>query len=286
MKLVTTRPRVLVTGANGYIGTHVVAALRARGAQVVATYLPGTDAPPADDPEVSWLPVDIFQDDVMALTGPIDSCVHLAWQAGFVHNDPVHMLKLSDHFRFLDQLATAGVGQLAVLGSMHEVGYHEGPVDESTPTNPLSLYGVAKNALREALLLRFAGTGTVVQWLRCFYIYGDDERGQSIFAKLTAAEKAGQATFPFTTGKNKFDFIEVSRLGKQIAACVLQDEVAGVINCCSGEPVSLADQVESYIRENGFSIRLEYGAFPDRPYDSPATWGDATKINAIMKSKR
>ena len=36
---------------------------------------------------------------------------------------------------------------------------------------------------------------------------------------------------------------------------------------------------------DGFKIRPEYGAFPDRPYDSPGVWGDAEKIKKIMKNR-
>ena len=46
--------------------------------------------------------------------------------------------------------------------------------------------------------------------------------------------------------------------------------------------MSLADRVEAYIRENDLDITLEYGAFPDRPYDSPGVWGDPTKIRQIL----
>jgi len=74
-------------------------------------------------------------------------------------------------------------------------------------------------------------------------------------------------------------------LARQIAACVTQQEVAGIINCCTGEPVSLADKVESFIREHGFNIQLDYGAFPDRAYDSPAIWGNAEKIQKIMNMR-
>ena len=42
------------------------------------------------------------------------------------------------------------------------------------------------------------------------------------------------------------------------------------------------EEIEGFIKKKGYSIKLEYGAFPDRPYDSPAVWGDATKINKIM----
>lgn len=273
--------KVLVTGAGGYIGRHVVHALQERGVDVVATQLPGLPLPPSGD-GVAWIECDIFDPASVATLTEVDAAVHLAWEAGFVHNDPVHMTRLSDHFRFLDALALAGVPRIAALGTMHEIGYHEGAIDEDTPTNPKSLYGIAKDALRRAITQRLAGTQTSLQWLRCFYIYGDDAQSQSIFAKISRAAASGETSFPFTSGKNSYDFIEVSELGRQIAATVLQGEITGVINCCTGEPRTLADQVESFIVDRKLSITLQYGAFPDRPYDSPGVWGDASKIRAIM----
>lgn len=166
---------------------------------------------------------------------------------------------------------------------MHEVDYWEGAINENTPCNPSSMYGIAKDALRRSSFLLAQQYGVNLQWLRAYYIYGDDARNHSIFAKLTAAEEADQEMFPFTSGKNQYDFIEVDELARQIAAVALQDEVNGIINCCSGQPMSLGDKVEQFIQEHGFKIKLDYGAFPDRPYDSPAVWGDAEKIHKIMK---
>ena len=68
----------------------------------------------------------------------------------------------------------------------------------------------------------------------------------------------------------------------QIAAVVRQNKVSGIINCCSGRPEKLADRVERYIKENNYLIKLKYGAFPDRPYDSKAVWGDDKKIREIL----
>lgn len=281
--ILTGVKRILVTGARGYIGAHAVRALVAMGAEVVAVDRPGAARPPEDDGALH-LEADIFADSSQLLerTGAVDACLHLAWEAGFVHDAPTHMLRLSDHFRFLDGLAQAGVPQIAVLGTMHEVGYFEGMVTETTPTKPRSLYGVAKNALREALDLRLNDSPTTFQWLRCFYIYGDDARNRSVFTKLADAAASGVTTFPFNTGRNRYDFIEVGELGRQIAAVLMQTEVDGIINCCSGEPVALADRVEQYIRDKGYAMTLDYGAFPDREYDSPAIWGDASKIHKIM----
>ena len=172
------------------------------------------------------------------------------------------------------------------MGTMHEVGYWEGAIDESSRCAPASLYGIAKNALREATRLSAAAHDAVFQWIRAYYIVGDDKFGNSIFSKLLAAAEEGRSTFPFTTGKNKYDFISVDELATQIAAIVDQDAVTGIINACTGRPMTLAERVEGYIAENGLDIALDYGAFPDRPYDSPGVWGDATKIRAILAADR
>ena len=100
---------------------------------------------------------------------------------------------------------------------------------------------------------------------------------------IAAAE--GKTEFPFTSGKNMYDFVDVDDLAEMIAKASVQDEVDGIINVCTGEPMTLADRVEAYIREHNYNIKLQYGAFPDRPYDSPGVWGDTTKIRQIMGGK-
>lgn len=272
--------RILVTGAGGYIGRHVVSALCDRGAEVLAMDF-STEG--IDHRAEIWKG-DIFSGSqtIFRELGSPDICLHMAWRDGFVHNSNAHMEDLSAHYRFLRGMMDGGLTQLAVMGTMHEVGYWEGAIDENTPCNPCSMYGIAKDALRRSSFLLAKEKGICLQWLRAFYIYGDDAKNHSVFTKICEAEAAGKKFFPFNTGKNRYDFITVEELARQIAACVMQREVDGIINCCSGKPVSLAEKVEGFIRERGFKIRLEYGAFPDRPYDSPGVWGDAGKIQKIL----
>ena len=68
-----------------------------------------------------------------------------------------------------------------------------------------------------------------------------------------------------------------------IALSGVQTDVDGIINCCSGTPMTLADRVEKFIKDNNLNIKLLYGTFPDRPYDSPGVWGDSSKINKILE---
>lgn len=274
--------KILVTGANGYIGQHVVKELLDNGYEVVAVDFNDTYI----DKRAVFIKCDLFSGnaDLYEKLHKPQICLHLAWQDGFIHNSEKHIKMLYKHYEFLSQMIRAGVKRMAVMGSMHEVGYYEGIVNENTPCNPISMYGIAKNALRQMLFSSFEDNKEVeLQWLRAFYIYGDDERNNSIFTKIKSAEREGKRFFPFTTGEKKYDFIDVNLLAEQIAKSITQGKVRGIINCCSGYPVTLKEKVEGFIKENGYNIKLQYGAFPDRKYDSPAIWGDCDKINAIMK---
>lgn len=276
--------KVLVTGANGYIGRHVVSALLNAGCNVVACDLRLQDV----DARAEQMEMNLFEADghLYDKVGSPDVCLHMAWRDGFQHNSSKHMGDLSLHYRFLARLVDSGLKRLAVMGTMHEVGYWEGMIDENTPCNPISMYGIAKDALRRSMILFCGQKQCKLQWLRGYYILGDDLKNHSIFTKLLQAGAEGKKTFPFTTGKTKYDFITVGELADQIAHAVAQDEVCGIINCCSGKPVTLAERVELFIKEHNLEIKLDYGTFPDRPYDSPVIYGDASKIQRIMNHSK
>lgn len=271
--------KILVTGANGYIGQGVVKQLSNMNIDVIATDIVMGKV----HEKAKVMEADIFETkDPYEYFGRPDAVVHLAWRDGFKHNSEAHIMDLSKHYMFLKKMIDAGIKKVCVMGSMHEVGFYEGSINESTPCNPMSLYGIAKNALRNAVQIYADEKKVEFLWLRGFYIVGNVEYGCSIFSKIAQAASEGKKTFPFTTGENQYDFIEYNQFCKQIADAVLQDEISGIVNCCSGYPMKLAERVERFIAENNFDIKLEYGAFPDRLYDSKAVWGNADKIKEIQ----
>ena len=273
---------ILVTGASGYLGPHIIQTLANNGHRVIAV---GDQAQVAH-PSVLYVNEDIRDIDAGKFPdGKIpDACLHLAWRNGFTHNADTHLEDLATHHAFLVRMAKLGIHQFCVLGSVHEIGYFNGMVDETTPTNPRSLYGIAKNALRASLQVSLPEHQATLQWLRLFYIVGDPERGQSVFSKLLRMDRQGVTSVPFTTGRNKFDFIEIEDLSDQICAVVSQDKVNGIIHCCSGTPVTIREKIDEFIAKNNLAIRPDYGTLPDRDYDSPAIWGSRSKIDAILQN--
>lgn len=274
--------KILVTGANGYLGQGIVKKLLDDGNAVVGTDLT-TDLV---DPRADAISCNLFEiEDPYHYFGCPDVLLHLAWRDGFVHNSPNHMGDLPKHCDFLQRMVNSGIGQVAVMGTMHEIGFYEGSIDEHTPCNPMNFYGVAKDALRKYTALIAKADGAVFQWLRGYYIVGNSQYGNSIFSKITAAANSGKAEFPFTTGQNQYDFLDYTDFCFQVTAAILQKDVDGIINICSGRPETLGSRVERFIRENGYSISLRYGAIPDRPYDSKAVWGNDRKIRMILDHK-
>ena len=275
--------KILVTGANGYLGQGVVKHILDCGNDVVAADFKTDHV----DERADRKACNLFEvEDPYNYFGSPDVLLHLAWRDGFVHYSDTHIEDMPKHYKFIKTFADSNVKAIAAMGSMHEIGFYEGSIKENTPCNPITPYGISKNALRELTAMLCKQKNKEFLWLRGYYIVGNSQYGCSIFSKITAAEAEGKAEFPFTMGLNQFDFIDYEDFCEQVARAVSQNEIIGVINICSGHPEKLADRVERFIKEKKYKIKLKYGAFPDRPYDSKAVWGDDSKIQKVMNCKR
>lgn len=274
--------KILITGANGYLGQGIVKELLDNGIDVVATDLKLENV----DNRAKKVSANLFEiDNPYDFFEKPDVVLHMAWRDGFIHYSDNHIIDLPKHYTFIKKIIEGGLKRIAVMGSMHEVGFWEGGISEETPCHPITLYGISKNALREMVEMLCKQKNINYQWLRGYYIVGNSQYGSSVFSKITEAVNEGKKEFPFTLGQNQYDFIDYDVFCYQVAKAVSQNKITGIINICSGRPEKLADRVERFIKENGYNIKLIYGAFPDRPYDSKAIWGNDFKIRKICDGK-
>jgi dTDP-6-deoxy-L-talose 4-dehydrogenase (NAD+) len=275
-----------VTGATGFVGRHLVAALLARGCEVravarnaeTAATLPWINA-------VEFIAADIHADDlnIPALTDGIDALVHLAWPGlpnyralfHFEHN-------LMADYRFIKGAVEAGVSQVLVTGTCFEYGMQSGPLSEHTAPLPSNPYGLAKNTLRLFLQNLQQVQPFTLQWVRLFYLHGEGQNPNSLLATLDRAIDAGDDSFNMSAGEQLRDYLAIETAAGYLAAIVQQREFDGVINCASGQPVSVRALVEQRLRARGSSIQLNLGHYPYPTHEPMAFWGVADRLQQLL----
>jgi dTDP-6-deoxy-L-talose 4-dehydrogenase (NAD+) len=280
--------RVMVTGATGFVGQHVVKELLARGHSVVAI---ARDIKRAR--EMPWFDsVEFIQCDLHESFKPLfqpeclpNAIVHLAWPGLPNYRDFFHISKnLPADLAFLEAAVKSGVPHLLVAGTCLEYGMQYGPLTEEMETRPTTPYGFAKDALRKALQLLQTERPFALQWMRLFYMYGEGQNKNSLLAQLDRAIDDGQPLFNMSMGDQLRDYLPIQDIAKNFAIVLENPDYQGVINCCSGVPVSVLDLVQRRCREKGSDIRINRGHYPYPGYEPLAFWGKSAKLDALRST--
>lgn len=113
--------RILVTGANGYLGQGIVKAIIDNGHDVVAADFVVDHV----DDRAEKLAGNMFEiENPYEYFSEPDVLLHLARRDGFVHYSNAHIDDLPNHYAFIKKMAESGVQQIAVMGSMYEIGFY------------------------------------------------------------------------------------------------------------------------------------------------------------------
>ena len=248
---------VLVTGATGFVGRHLVAALLARGCRVRALARDLDKArqmPWFDAVEFCALDVHDPQLDVAALVDGVDALAHLAWP-GLPNYQALFHLEhnLMADYRFIKAVVEAGVSQVLVTGTCFEYGMQSGPLSESSAPQPSNPYGLAKHTLHLFLQNLQQELPFTLQWARLFYLHGEGQNPGSLLAALDRAIDSGDASFNMSAGEQLRDFLPIRTAAGYLAAILHQRDFHGVINCASGQAISVRTLVEHRLRERGFA---------------------------------
>ncbi|MEO5626957.1 MAG: NAD-dependent epimerase/dehydratase family protein [Dokdonella sp.] len=274
--------RIAVAGASGFIGRHVVRALRARGAEVIA--ISRHPDPPLDG-AVTALAFDIAEVDegLLDRIGRPDTLLHLAW-GGLPNYRSMHHVEheLPMHAAFIESCVRSGLTRVVVAGTCLEYGMQSGELSEDVPAAPATPYAMAKNKLHNHLLALREQFGFGLSWLRPFYLYGPGQSPTSLYSQLRAAVASGKESFDMSAGSQVRDFLAIEVAAAHIAALVVDHADAGVINICSGRPTTVLEIARSWLDDWKSDIVLNLGASPCPDYEPLDFWGSARRLHSLL----
>ena len=271
--------KVLVTGASGFLGRHIVPQLLARGHSVVAVARNEAKARSLDwFDNVRFHARDIHQEiiDPAEQFGYPDALVHLAWPGLPNYNELFHFEEnLPADYRFLKELIKGGVRQVLVAGTCFEYGMREGCVTEDMCTQPENSYALAKDTLRRTLRELQRHQTFTLQWTRMFYMYGPGQNPDSLLARLEHAISQRETVFEMSNGEQLRDYLPVEEVARRVVLVAENPAIEGTINICSGKPISIRRLAEEYVARQGANIHLSLGRQAQREYEPVAFWGSS-----------
>lgn len=277
--------KILVTGATGFIGGHVVPELLGKGHYIVAVARNLEKAKGMSwYKKVTFVASDIHDSKLYPskVFGVPDVIIHLAWPGLPNYKELFHFeANLPGDYNFIKKMVEAGTKQVIVTGTCFEYGMQSGQLLEESITMPTTPYGLAKDTLRKFLQELQVKYPFTLQWVRLFYMYGRGQNQNSLLANLDRAIDNEEKTFNMSGGEQLRDYLPVEEVAKYIAALAEHPECSGVINCCSGTPISVRSLVEKRITERGAEIKLNLEYYPYPDYEPMTFWGKRDKINNI-----
>ena len=272
--------KVAVSGATGFIGRHVVAALERAGVAPTLWVRPSSSLP-ATGSERRVVRVDVLDPpaQLFAKLGRPDALIHLAW-GGLPNYQSLHHYEqeLPAHYRLLKDLVRDGLSNLVVAGTCFEYGMQSGPLSESLAAVPANPYALAKDSLRQQLQHLQRELPFALTWARLFYLHGEGQAETALLPQLRQAVAAGAPRFAMSGGEQLRDYLAVEQAADHLVALAAKQREHGVVNVCSGRPVSVRSLVEGWIAANRWPIGLDLGRYPYPAHEPMAFWGDNTKL--------
>jgi dTDP-6-deoxy-L-talose 4-dehydrogenase (NAD+) len=278
--------KVLVTGAAGFIGQHVVPELLKRRHDIIAVDCNLEKAKGMQwYKKVTFVASDIYDPmlDPSKAFGVPDVIIHLAWPGLPNYKDLFHFeTNLPSDYNFIKKMVVAGVKHILVTGTCFEYGMQSGQLSEETITMPSNPYALAKDTLRKFLQELQMKNPFTLQWIRLFYMYGPGQNPNSLLAKLDKAIDDKKRIFNMSGGEQLRDYMPVEEVAHHLVSLIDHPECSGIINCCSGKPISVRNLVEKRIAERRANIKLNLGYYPYPDYEPMAFWGKNDKIKGAL----
>jgi nucleoside-diphosphate-sugar epimerase len=280
--LMSTRGRVLVTGATGCVGHLALPKLVEQGWDVVAVRSKQTGDEAAG---VTWMQANLLDPlEVRRVVAEsrASHLLHFAWniEPGKWVAAPENVSWVRASLDLLTAFRQAGGLRAVSAGSCLEYDWSYGYcVEDRTPLAPHTLYGTCKHAL-QLVATGMANDGFTTAWGRIFFLYGPREHPDRLVASVIRSILAGE---PARTshGLQVRDYLYAGDVADAFVR-LLESDVTGPMNIGSGRPVELREIVLRIGELMGRPELVQLGAIPPAATDTPLVVADTTRLNAAL----
>jgi UDP-glucuronate 4-epimerase len=293
------RLRVLVTGAAGFIGSHLCERLLKDGHEVIGmdAFIELTPRPfrtrnlelIRSHPRFVFLEKDLLTVEWKEVLPGIDVVYHLAGMPGVRSSWGAEFAAYIQHNiaatqRLLEGCKDHPVRQLIYASTSSVYGNKKGKVGEDSSLAPLSPYGVSKLTGEQLCRVYHYNEGVPIVILRFFTVYGPRQRPDMAFHRFIRNIIEGKPVPIYGSGKQTRDFTYVSDCVEAAVAVLKSTEVIGeTINIGGKERASLRDVLEILEELFGHPIEFEYAG---KPRGEPKhTWADISKGRQLLGYK-
>ncbi len=288
-------PHALVTGAAGFIGSHLVERLLARGVRVTGVdaftdyYAPAVKranlATAGSSARFRLLELDLGAADLAALP-EVDVVFHLAAQPGvraswgaefaaYAHHNVLGTQRLLERYRGGRLQRFVYASSSSVYGDAERY-----PTSEDLLPRPFSPYGVTKLAGEHLVLLYGRNFGLPAVALRYFTVYGPRQRPDMAFHRFCRAMLRGEPITVYGDGTQSRDFTFVADAVEATDLAWERGDGPAVYNVGGGSQVEVRQAIQLLESCLGVKARIRHEPMP--PGDPLRTRADATRLRAAL----
>ena len=270
--------QVIVTGATGFVGQHLIPLLIKKKFNVVAIVRDKSKAANFKwVNKVKLVSLDYHKKPIKFKPEKGSCLIHLAWQGLPNYTSSFHIKEnLPKNYAFIKNMILLGVSKVLISGTCFEYGFQKGALSTNKLPAPNNSYAIAKNKLRQRLNNFQKKHPFILQWTRLFYLYGKGQNKTSILAQLDKSIKNNETVFNMTKGDQLRDYLPIELAVKKILSIFILNN-SGIFNICSGKPISIKKIVQNRIKEKKSNIKLNLGYYRYPNHEPMAFWGSIKK---------
>lgn len=268
--------KVLLTGATGFIGSHVARTLTSQGHEVHAIVHPDDDMWRIRDilPSLRIVRADLLDSAFCLQASGFDVGIHLAWyvEPGKYLEAPQNKQWVQASLRLARALNNSGCSRFVAAGTCFEYAPSDPPQQESARTKPSTLYVQSKLELFHTL----QSVGIECAWVRFFYQYGPHEDPRRLVPVIINTLLSGQEV-KLVPGDRTRDYLYIEDVASAVCA-VAQSRITGAVNIGSGLPVTVRDIALEIGQLLGRVDLIKLGALPYSASEPMHLLADNTKL--------